>query len=132
MTEMRKKILKKHGSLDKLKQRVSRTGCRDPEMVDEYVILDSLEKGAGYRYEKITRSTEAISALTTRRIEILTYLYDNQPGSISELADNVGRNYKNVYEDIKTLSEKGLLTIEKVGKRRKPILKADKLEIEFS
>lgn len=130
--EIQEKIRDKHGSKDKLKQRVSRTGCRDPEMVDEYVILDSLEKGADYKYEEVTKSTEAISALTPRRIDILTHLYESQPGSISDLASELGRDYKNVYDDINALSEHGLITLEKEGKRRRPVLKADRLEIDFT
>lgn len=53
--------------------------------------------------------------LTANRLDILIYLTNNRPKSIYELAKNLGRDFKNVYTDIKKLSELGLIHLEDSG-----------------
>ncbi len=129
--KVKNEILKEFGSLDKLRQKVSRTGCRKPRLVDELKILEALEKGSEYKEENILLSARSISALSFKRVNLMEYVSKNKISSIKDLAEGLGRDYKNVYDDVKTLSKHGLMELEKDGKKRIPVLKADKILIEF-
>jgi predicted transcriptional regulator len=55
---------------------------------------------------------EMMSALTPKRLELLRYLHKNNVGSIKALAQELGRDYKRVHEDVKTLEAAGLIVRE--------------------
>ena len=81
---------------------------------------------------------ESISALrnvlTTKRIELLKAIAKYKPKSIYELSKIVNRDLKNVNEDVKILSELGLLELEKSKtdkERIKPIIEYDRIMIEI-
>lgn len=114
-----------------MKQKVSRSGCREPELVDKLKILEYLQKGADYKEEIISYSEKSLSVLTHKRVYLMEYLSKNEVKSIQDLADALNRDYKNVYDDVKVLFDNGLIDLDKVGKRRIPILTADNILIEF-
>lgn len=61
--------------------------------------------------------------LSPERLRILDYLSvhaADPPRSINALARNLGRDYKNVYEDIHDLADVGALDLERVGNRVVP------------
>lgn len=128
---LQKQVFEEFGSLDRLKQKVSRTGCREPELVDKLKIIECLQKGADYKEEVISHDEKSLSALTPKRIQIMEYVSNNTVGSIQELAQKLNRDYKNVYDDVRALSDNGLIELNKEGKRRVPVLKADNILIEF-
>ncbi len=129
---LKRSIIEEHGSKEKLRKNVSRYGCRNPDMVDDYVLLDFLEKGAGLRYETINSSPKALASLTPKRVELLSFIKENDVESITELSNKIERDYKNVYDDLKILSDTGIVSLEREGKRQKPIVKAEIIEIKFS
>ena len=47
-----------------------------------------------------------------RRMELLSVIKHKKPESIYQLAKIVGREYKNVYDDVRLLEELGLITKE--------------------
>ena len=55
--------------------------------------------------------------LSTRRLELLRYVRRNQVTSIRALAKALGRDYSNVYADVKTLAEAGLVESTPKGVR---------------
>ncbi|MFO7791822.1 MAG: hypothetical protein R6W73_02430 [Candidatus Saliniplasma sp.] len=118
-------------SIDRLRQKVSRTGCRKPDLVDKFKLLEALQKGAEYKEERILKSAKSISALSFRRVKLIEYVSNNRVDSINDLADGLNRDYKNVYDDLQVLSKNGLMELDKEGKRRVPILKADSIIIKF-
>ena len=59
------------------------------------------------------------SVLTNKRIEILRTIKKQKPGSIYELAKILGRDLKNVNEDVKLLADLDFVTLEKVKTDRK-------------
>ncbi len=128
---LKKSIRDRHGDFEKLKQRAHRTGCRDPELVDDHMILDALNKGGTYSYEYISRTPGAVSNLTPRRVNLLSHLSKNDVDSIKELAESLRRDYKNVYDDVKALEEYRIIVLESEGKKKKPVLNADRVIIEF-
>lgn len=85
--------------------------------------------------EIILNSVEAYSQIFTKsRIEILLYLTSHSPTSIYDLAKSLKRNFKNVYTDINTLSELGLIKLEKSNSSRGsliPTAKYSGIELSF-
>ena len=56
--------------------------------------------------------------VTGARLELIATARREKPKSIQELAKLVGRNIKNVYQDVKLLAEFGLLVIHEGGPRK--------------
>jgi len=59
--------------------------------------------------------------LTNNRLAILRAIRENKPKSVYELSKILGRNLKNVNQDLKLLAEIGLVTLEATKKDRKRI-----------
>ena len=60
---------------------------------------------------------QEVSLLSPKRLELLYSLGNLRAQSINELAKKTRRNVKNVYEDLKSLANLGLVTFKKQGKR---------------
>ncbi len=56
--------------------------------------------------------------ITGARLELLNNIRLKKPKSIQELARAVGRDFKNVYQDVKLLAEFGLIGLKEAGPRR--------------
>jgi predicted transcriptional regulator len=65
--------------------------------------------------------------ITGARLELIQAIRVHKPKSIQELAKRVGRDFKNVYTDVKLLSEYGLIDLKESGPRR-----SSKPEAKFS
>jgi len=68
--------------------------------------------------------------LTNKKQEIITFLSKNTVNSIQELADNLNRDKSQVSRDLKSLCEHGIVTYEKNGKSKKPMLRNSHIVIE--
>ena len=55
----------------------------------------------------------ARKVLTPKRLELLRVIRREQPDSVYRLARLVGRDLKNVHQDIRTLAEYGLISLQK-------------------
>jgi predicted transcriptional regulator len=68
-------------------------------------------QGEAVREEHVTFETwEALaSVMTTKRLEMLRHLNRNPEASVASLARILKRDYKRVYEDVKALSDAGLI-----------------------
>ena len=74
------------------------------------------------------------SVLTTKRIELLKAIAKHKPKSIYELSKIVDRDLKNVHEDIRLLSDLGLLELKKSKtdkERLEPVIEYDRIMIEI-
>ena len=69
--------------------------------------------------------------LTPRRIELLQKIRELEPKSIKELAEKIGRDFKNVYNDLRVLHGAGFVEFEEDGKSKKPYLPYDELEFKL-
>ncbi len=56
--------------------------------------------------------------ITGARLELLHFIRATKPKSIQELARIVGRNFKNVHQDVTLLAEFGLIELKKSGRGR--------------
>ncbi|MCK5024551.1 MAG: hypothetical protein KAR56_02930, partial [Thermoplasmata archaeon] len=103
--DMIKKWEKKYGSLASLNQKVLISKCTSPERMSEYVLWKYLSQGAGFQDNIIVEDADVFEVLSPRRAELLEYLMNNEIPSIKKLADNLQRNYKNVYDDLQALAK---------------------------
>jgi len=62
-------------------------------------------------------SPKEVTLLTPKRLELLYGLADLRIQSISDLAQKIRRNVKNVYEDLHVLKNLGFVMFKKSGKR---------------
>lgn len=58
---------------------------------------------------------DLFSAITEKRLEIIRYAAKHEGLNIRQLAQQLGRDYKNVYTDVKDLTEIGLLEKDEQG-----------------
>lgn len=63
---------------------------------------------------------ELFSAITQKRLEIVRYVAEHEGLNCRQLAQQLGRNYKNVYVDVKELVEFGLLDRDDRGHLSSP------------
>ena len=75
---------------------------------------------------------ELVRILTPRRMELLTKIQELKPNSITELAQKIGRDFKNVYNDLKALAVVGLVEFEGEGRNKRPYLPYEKVKFEFA
>ena len=62
------------------------------------------------------------AVLTNKRLQILKIIRELKPSSVYELAKILGRDLKNVNQDLKLLSDTGLVTLEKTVTDKKRII----------
>ncbi|HEQ78962.1 MAG TPA: HTH domain-containing protein [Euryarchaeota archaeon] len=128
-----KGFVTKYGSIEHLDQRVQISRCSDPTIVDDLVLWKTLSKPVCSLKETVHyESAELISVLTPRRVELLEFLRREQkPISVTDLAKKIRRNYKNVYDDIKVLSNNGLVDRLKTGREVMVSTRVKKIHIAF-
>lgn len=75
---------------------------------------------------------ELRKVLTDRRIELLRALIDTDGAaeSITALAENLGRDYRPVHEDVTLLADYGLLFIVDEGRSKRPYLPYDRIHLD--
>lgn len=62
------------------------------------------------------------AVLTNKRLQILKVIREQKPSSVYELAKILGRDLKNVNQDLKLLSDIGLVTLEKIETDKKRVV----------
>ena len=116
-------------------------GRMDRERFNDYVewsgmihALRAYSEGEDYDYyteEEIPHGGEELRGLTPPRIELLDRLAVSRASSINELAGILGRDVKNVYNDIKFLERIGFVRLSKEGRRMVPELLVQELTISL-
>jgi len=71
----------------------------------------------------------AKKVLTDKRLQIIQKLGEKKYESFTELVKDLGRDKKNVSEDLKALVETGIVDIEQEGRTKKPKFEFEKIEI---
>lgn len=69
--------------------------------------------------------------LTPKRLELIRLVRKHRPRSINELAALARRDFKRVYEDIRSLAEAGLVELANDKGRKKTPRVADELRLEI-
>jgi len=119
----------KYGSLSYLHAEFSK-GRMPPGQFDDYIewntmdhALRAYQEGEDFEYmaeEELELSPEDYGKLTPRRLELLDHMTRSMAGSINELADQVGRDVKNVHDDLHILDNLGFVSLTKEGRRIVP------------
>ncbi len=74
---------------------------------------------------------DLLSALTPRRIELLYAIPGLPVRSINDLAERLGRDVKNVYNDLRCLERLGLILLRRRGRSIVPELLVEELTFVF-
>jgi len=122
----------KYESFENLQQRFSVNKCQHPDIVDDYMVWKALlNEGDVILTEKIIlKNLDIYLMMSPKRMEIIDYLVSHSTKSIKELAADLKRDYKNVYDDIKALEKFDLLDLEGEGKMRRPTTKIHSIMIK--
>lgn len=70
-------------------------------------------------------------ALTPKRLELLRLIKENKPASIHQLAKLAHRDVKNVHEDVRYLSQVGLVELSETGPSISCRVGYDKIKLEI-
>ena len=122
---------KKYGKLSSLNQKVLISKCTSPERMSDYVLWKYLSQGADFEDIIVVEDADVFEVISPRRAELLEYLMNNDVSSIKKLADNLSRNYKNVYDDLQALAKYDLVELRESGRSLKPCSIVTNLEVIF-
>lgn len=120
-----------------MKVRKVKIGIRDfDETLDEVaetakaVAAAKKVKPKGHRL--FFTSPEALRRfLTPKRLELIRLIRKCHPNSINELAALAHRDFKRVYQDVRSLTDAGLVDLTKNGGRKTAPRVADELHLEI-
>ncbi|MFB6100166.1 MAG: transcriptional regulator [Candidatus Nanohalobium sp.] len=95
--------------------------------------LGRLEEGEEVPSKKVFEDPGELAKLfTEKRKELVKEVKENQPGSISQLAENLERGKSEVYSDLKLLEKHGIVFFEEDGQAKKPRIPYDEIKVEFN
>lgn len=99
--------------------------------------LERLEQGEAEtlpREKRLSFTTveQLFSVFTPKRIELVDTVLRTRPESISALAETVGRAVGDVHDDLHALADENVVRFEREGRRMRPIVPYDHVEIEVS
>ena len=119
------RLKKEHIGIESLKEKVSTKRCQSPDLVDDYLLWVTLEKNQDNEIS-FEESIEyhhpwIFDTLTEKRLDMLRHITVSEPRSIKTLATELGRDYKNVYDDLLALNNSGLIDFMQEGRRKRPI-----------
>ena len=80
---------------------------------------EKVKKEEGIYFESVDTMR---SILTNKRLLILKTIKEKKPNSIYELAKILGRDIKNINQDLKLLSDVGLVALEKIETDKKRVI----------
>ena len=133
-------LTEKYGSLSLMHEEFSK-GRMPPGVFDEYIEWTSMDhavrayqEGEDFEYlaeEEMLLGSKQYEKLTPRRLELLDYLGKGLYRSINELAEIVGRNVKNVYNDLMILEGLGFIALTREGRRLVPELIVYEINIQL-
>ena len=70
--------------------------------------------------------------MRTSNLKLLEAIVEEEPGSISEAARAVGRDYREVHRNLKELDDLGVIELEQEGASKKPVLRGGAEAVDFS
>ena len=133
-------LTEKFGSLSLMHEEFAK-GRVPPGVFDEYIewtsmdhALRAYQEGEDFEYlaeEELLLDSKQYEKLTPRRLELLDFLGKGLYRSINKLADVVGRDVKNVYNDLKILEELGFIALTPDGRRLVPELIVYEINIQL-
>jgi predicted transcriptional regulator len=120
-----------------MKARKIKIGIRDFDETLDEVAATARAAAAGKKlkpkgHRLFFTSPEALRRfLTPKRLELIRLIRKRHPSSINELAALVHRDFKRVYQDVRSLADAGLVDLAKNGGRKTAPRVADELHLEI-
>ncbi|MFC1802342.1 hypothetical protein ACFL0D_00050 [Thermoproteota archaeon] len=121
----------KYGSLSYLHEEFAK-GRMPPGTFEDYIEWTSMDhafrayqEGEDFEYlaeEDPLLDSKEYKMLTPRRLELLDFLGLHPVSSINDLAEQLQRDVKNVYNDLKILEKLGFISLRQEGRRLVPEL----------
>ena len=119
----------KYGSLSHLHEEFAK-GRMPPGTFDDYIewtnmdhALRAYQEGEDFEYlaeEDLALDETEYTLITQRRLELLDFLGVEPVSSINELAEKLGRDVKNVYNDLKIMERLGFISLRREGRSLVP------------
>jgi len=78
-----------------------------------------------------TSYDELLGTLTPRVLDLIETVRREKPASINQTSRIVGRDVKNVHEELNQLAQLGIIFFEKEGQRKRPVVWFDELIINL-
>jgi hypothetical protein len=148
---IRKTMEKKYKKFEELQTEVQKERCNAPEMIDDYMLWQAIINSdrvqdnddkfgsalaaadsmviTRFKEEITNHSSDFFSVLTPRRMELLEFVYKTHPRSVKDLAAELKRDYKNVYDDLLALQRFQLLEFVREGKNKRPVARLSAIEV---
>jgi hypothetical protein len=119
-----------YGSLERLQNLHE----RNPENMKVFIDLEDWNYYKDHPKEVITQTRGIVTqnlTLGKLELELLSFIKNNHPRSIRELAEMIHKDIRTVHPKVKELEREGLIELKKGPKNRlEPVLNYDKIEIE--
>ena len=84
--------------------------------------------------DEAVRSFEQIgdirALLTDRRVEVMRTIMNQDPDSISDLADQLDRNYSDIHADVEVLANHHIVYFETEGQRKRPVSPYERIRLD--
>jgi predicted transcriptional regulator len=94
------------------------------EAIQQLTAGGSIDQPATVRFPNESQLTEVFNE---RTYTLLRVIRDDEPASIRETARLVGRDKKNVHQELTTLEVLGVIRFEEAGRAKKPVFPYDEL-----
>ncbi len=126
---LRKAIRRKYGRMEKIKKLMQIKKCAMPDLGEAYLMKLAIDEGSGIEEEVIIEDRKVLNHLSAKRFELMEFLNKNNPMSLKELAGKLGRDYKNVYDDVSSLSNYFVVNVIKFGRETVPVGIVESMQI---
>lgn len=84
--------------------------------------------------DEAVRSFEQIgdirTLLTDRRVEVMRTIMNHDPASISDLAEQLDRNYSDIHADVEVLANHHIVYFETEGQRKRPVIPYERIRLD--
>jgi predicted transcriptional regulator len=70
--------------------------------------------------------------LTEKRLELMKQIMEEEPESITQLSENLGRDMKEVHNDLKLLEKNKIVFFEEDGRKKKPVIPYNDIKVDYS
>lgn len=103
------------------------------EMTEEATQKALLDQEPQDHYHNYEDPTEIQKLLSPTRLQVITHLLEDkyEYDSISDLADDLERDYKNVHNDLELLHSHGIVKYQDDGRKKQPYIPYDKVRVEM-
>lgn len=83
-----------------------------------------------YHVRNFEDATEIQRILTPKRLELIRSIMENEPDSMSEVSEELGRGLREIHDDLHLLEEYEIVELRKEGRAKKPVVPYDRIKIE--